>query len=169
MSLLAQRRTPQYGTRGRSGVTPLTRFARSALVACALFAAVHAPARADSSAAAARAQLEAQIAAWNRGDLEGALSTYLDDPAMTWVGASGVARGFEAFAADMRAQFGKQPEAMGRYTAEVLEERSLAPDQALLVFRWRIDRDGKRLFGGVSTQLWQRRGARWFCVLEHAS
>lgn len=145
--------------------------AKAFLAAAMLLMFVLEPVRASAAtpADAARERLAAQVSAWNRGDLEAALSTYLDDPSMTWVSVQGVARGFAPFAADMRAQFGSKPDQMGTYSAEVLEARSLSPRSALLVVRWRIDRDGKKLFGGVSTQLWERRSARWLCVLEHAT
>jgi hypothetical protein len=44
-----------------------------------------------AAAAAVRAGLQAQMAAWNRGDLEAALGRYWDDPQMTWVSRFGVA------------------------------------------------------------------------------
>lgn len=143
--------------------------ARCLLVALVVIAWFPHSAQADVSTAAARAGVQSQVDAWNRGDLEGALAGYLDDPSMTWVNAQGVSRGFVDFAAGMRAQFGADPASMGRYSAEVLHERALTRSSALLVVRWRIDRDGRRLFGGVSTQLWERRGKRWVCVLEHAT
>jgi hypothetical protein len=116
---------------------------------------------------AARAGLAAQIAAWNRGDLEGALSAYLPSPEMTWVTKSGVQRGFAEFAQGMRTDFSK-PADMGTYSAEVLDARNLG-DGAVLVFRWQIVKSGKRLMGGTSTQIWQEVQGSWRAVLEHAS
>jgi ketosteroid isomerase-like protein len=69
----------------------------------------------------------------------------------------------------MRSDFAGKPQAMGRYSGQVLDARSLANDAALLVVRWSIDKDGKRMMGGVSTQLWKRIGGQWRIVLEHAS
>ncbi len=120
-------------------------------------------------AACARRGLEQQVAAWNRGDIEGALAFYWNSPMMTWVSKSGVERGFAAFADGMRKDFAKAPETMGTYSADVLETRGLGRDDALLVTRWQITRGGKRLMGGISTQVWRRAGRRCVVVLEHAS
>jgi len=112
---------------------------------------------------------EAQMAAWNRGDIEGALALYLDTPDIVWVSRAGADRGFAPFAADLRAEFSGHPEAMGIYAGEVLDALPLGPERAALVVRWQIERDGTRLFGGVSTQIWQRIDGHWRIVLEHAS
>ena len=126
-------------------------------------------AQAPSGAAVEAARgLQAQVAAWNRGDLETALQGYCAEPRIAWVTRSGVTRGFEEFAAGMRQDFA-DPAQMGRYEAEILEARTLGRRSALVVLRWSITRDGRRLMGGVSTQLWERCRGRLRITLEHAS
>lgn len=117
----------------------------------------------------ARAGFRAQMDAWNRGDLDGALRIYLNDPQMIFVSKSGIERGLTGFAQAMSADFGGHPERMGVFSGEFLETRDLGPDHALLVVRWSIVREQKRLFGGVSTQIWRRVGADWRITVEHAS
>jgi hypothetical protein len=121
-----------------------------------------------AAAVAAHAGLQAQVEAWNRGDLEAALSTYWDAPQMTWVSRSGVERGFASFADGMRKDFA-DPAAMGAYSVEVLDVRGLGPETGSVVFRWQISRAGKRVMGGTSTQIWCRVKGTWKAVLEHAS
>jgi uncharacterized protein (TIGR02246 family) len=121
-----------------------------------------------SPEAAARDGLEAQIAAWNRGDLEAALKAYWESPQMTWVSKSGVQRGFAAFAQGMRADFA-EPAAMGTYSADILDARNVGPNAAVIVFRWQIMRNGRRVMGGTSTQIWREINGSWRAVLEHAS
>jgi len=121
----------------------------------------------SGAAAEAARGVEAQVAAWNRGDLESALEAYCSEPRMTWVARSGVTHGFEEFAAGMRSDFADRG-LMGRYEAELLETRSLGRRSALVVLRWSITRDGRRLMGGVSTQLWERCRGRLRITLEHA-
>jgi len=117
---------------------------------------------------AARAGLQAQVSAWNRGDLEAALDTYWNAPQMTWISRSGVERGFATFANAMRKDFA-DPAAMGIYSAEVLDARGLGPETGMVVFRWEILRAGKRVMGGTSTQIWRHLDGKWKAVLEHAS
>ncbi len=111
----------------------------------------------------------AQRAAWNHGDLEAALAYYLDDASMTWVNRASISFGRRDFAAAMRADFGGRPSEMGVYSGEVLQKRDLTDHSALIVVRWAITKDGKRLFGGVSTQLWEGQQSGWRIVFEHAS
>jgi hypothetical protein len=119
-------------------------------------------------AAEAARGVEAQVAAWNRGDLEGALGAYCGEPRITWVNRGGVTRGFDEFAASMRRDFA-DPSQMGRFDVELLETRKVGRRVALVVLRWSITRDGTRLMGGVSTQLWEPCRGRLRITLEHAS
>lgn len=112
--------------------------------------------------------LEGQVSAWNRGDLDAALDAYCPSPQLTWVSRSGVSHGFADFAEGMRKDFADRV-SMGRYEAEILDSRAAGPRSALVTMRWSITRDGKRLMGGVSTQLWQPCKGRLRIVLEHAS
>jgi ketosteroid isomerase-like protein len=134
-----------------------------------LLISVAVPAAAATPAEEARNGFAQQRVAWNRGDLEGALDLYWNSPELTFVDGSGVRRGFAAFAADLRKDFAGRTDAMGSYAGEVLEARDVDADTGLLVVRWAITRDGRRLMGGVSTQLWERAGGRWRIVFEHAS
>ena len=135
------------------------------MIAAALMLLAAAPA---GVAAEAARGVEVQAAAWNRGDLESALDAYCSEPRIAWVNRSGLSRGFDAFAASMRADFA-DPSRMGRFDAELLETRALGRRAALVVLRWSITREGRRIMGGVSTQLWERCRGRLRITLEHAS
>lgn len=87
---------------------------------------------------------------------------------MIRVSNAGVQRGFADFAQGMRADFA-DPAAMGTYSAEVLDARNLGRDGAVIVFRWQIVKDGTRLMGGTSTQIWREVEGSWRAVLEHSS
>lgn len=136
-------------------------------VALAFFAA--ASMAAAGPADEAKRGFQGQMDAWNRGDLDGAMRVYRDGPDMLFVNKAGVERGLKEFAKAMRADFGGKPETMGTYSGEVLDARDLGPDHALLVVRWSIVLGQKRLFGGVSTQVWRRFGTEWRIAVEHAS
>lgn len=136
-----------------------------ALLACAASAAVPA----DRSAESARRALAAQTEAWNKGDLEGALEGYCPKADITWVNARGVTHGYDAFAQSMREEFGADAATMGVLTNTVIDSRGLGGGQSLVVVRWDITRDGERLMGGISTQLWASCQGRTRIVFEHAS
>lgn len=133
-----------------------------------LLALLPAAASADP-AEEARKGFADQRAAWNRGDLEAALDRYWNSADMTWADKDGVSKGFDAFAYGLRRDYGSRPSEMGVYTGTVLEARTLGPDTALLVVDWRIDRDGRRLMGGISSEIWKDIDGKWRIVFEHAS
>ena len=140
------------------------------LGACALLAVLAAP-----TAALAGPKEEAedgfarQRVAWNKGDIEAALGFYWNSPEVTWVSKAGVNRGFAGFASAMRAEYGGRPDQMGVYSGEILLAKELCPETGMIIVRWSVDRDGQRLMGGVSTQLWEEVDGAWRIVFEHAS
>ena len=91
-----------------------------------------------------------------------------NSPDVTWVAKGGIGKGMQSFADDMRSQFADRSK-MGVFVSKVLDARTVGPDAALLVVEWSITRDGRRMMGGVSTQLWRRVDGRWVAVLEHVS
>ncbi|HEX8639867.1 MAG TPA: hypothetical protein VF704_01810 [Allosphingosinicella sp.] len=69
----------------------------------------------------------------------------------------------------MREQFGRTPEAMGTMAPEALETHELGNGASLVVLRWSITDEGRRLMGGISTQIWAPAPVRTRIVFEHAS
>ena len=117
----------------------------------------------------ALAALRTQMDAWNKQDLEAALSYYWNSPEMTWVNRKGVSFGIQEFAQSMRQDFTDRSK-MGTYDGKVLHATELRPDLVLIVLDWKIvDSSGKKLMGGVSSQLWQKMPGGWKAVFEHAS
>ena len=137
--------------------------------AAALFWAAAAPAETAAGATARIGEeIAGLVASWNRGDLERALQSYCPRSDISWVNASGLTHGFEPFARSMREEFGRSPARMGTMTMEVLESRDLG-ERGLVVVRWSIVREGRRLMGGISSQLWAQCDGGMRIVFEHAS
>lgn len=118
---------------------------------------------------AAERRVAEQVALWNRGDMEGILRTYCPTGEISWVNHGGLSHGYERFANSMREEFGRTPATMGTLTIDVLESRDLGAGGSLIVVRWSIARDGARLMGGVSTQLWAECQGQTRIIFEHAS
>jgi hypothetical protein len=142
------------------------RLAFAAALACAVPASAHPVTEATERA---EREIAAQAELWNRGYLEPALQTYCPSNEISWVNAGGLSHGFERFARSMREEFGNGPGSMGRLSIELLESRELGEAGTLAVVRWSITRDGTRLMGGVSSQLWAECQGRLRVVFEHAS
>ena len=112
--------------------------------------------------------LEGQIAAWNKGDLETAMAFYWNSPEMLWISKNGTEKGYQEVY-DMFLQDFADRSKMGMYTYEPLHIEQVSKEAVYFVFKWKIELDGKRLMGGVSSQVWKKIGGRWVVTSEHAS
>ncbi len=139
------------------------------MIAGILTAALLAVHPGTETTALAERHVAEQVALWNVGDLEGALQTYCPAADISWVNHAGLSHGYERFAQSMREEFGRAPGAMGTLAIAVLESRDLGGGNSLVVVRWSITRDGARLMGGISTQIWADCEGRTRIVFEHAS
>lgn len=83
--------------------------------------------------------LDAQAAAWNRGDLEAFVDTYWDDPRLTFCGKSGIVRGRSDLLATYQRGY-PTPEARGTLSFALLDVRPLGRDSALVLGRYELAR-----------------------------
>src|SRR5688572_23645618 len=49
----------------------------------------------DAAVTAVKAGLAGQVAAWNAGDVDGAMAFYWNSPDMVWISKSGLERGYQ--------------------------------------------------------------------------
>ncbi|WP_242922885.1 YybH family protein [Pontibacter liquoris] len=112
--------------------------------------------------------LEGQIAAWNAGDLEAAMAFYWNSPDILWINKTGLEKGYQEVL-DMFRQDFTDSSHMGQYSYEPLHIEQITPEVVFFVIRWKILLRGKRLMGGVSSQLWKKPAGRWVITCEHAS
>src|SRR5579859_7333245 len=94
----------------------------------------------DGDRAAITAVLNAQQAAWNRGDVDAFLVGYWHSPDLTFSGSSGVSRGWDGVMARYKKNYPDRA-AMGHLDFSELEFRFLGPDAALVLGRWHLKRD----------------------------
>ena len=138
----------------------------SAVLSCPLWL----PGATDSSErdrAAITAVLEAQQAAWNRGDVDVFLEGYWRSPDVTFSGSSGTVRGWEAVRARYKKTYAAR-EAMGQLQFSLLEFRFLGHDAALVLGHWHLTRV-KGDVGGVFSLVWQRFPEGWRIIHDHTS
>jgi beta-aspartyl-peptidase (threonine type) len=95
--------------------------------------------RAESDSAAVqavRALLESQVAAWNRGDLEGYMAGYWRSPELTFFAGGAVTTGWDQTLARYRRRYQGEGRAMGTLTFEGLQIELLGDGAALARGRW---------------------------------
>lgn len=114
-----------------------------------------------------RRVLEAQQAAWNRGDLEGFMAGYWDSPDLVFTSSGRVQRGYRAVLDRYRATYGTGAE-MGTLAFTDLEVHPLGADAAWALGRWDLARAGSRA-GGVFTLVVRSFDDEWKIVHDHTS
>jgi uncharacterized protein (TIGR02246 family) len=127
------------------------------------------PAQAAQSEAEAqiRSVLNAQTAAWNRGDLDAFMETYWKSAKTVFAGSSGVFRGWQAVLDRYKRAYPSRA-AMGTVAFTSLEVTQLAPDAALAIGHWHLKRSSDNL-GGVFTLVLRKFPNGWKIILDHTS
>ena len=121
----------------------------------------------SSDREAIRAVLNAQQAAWNRGDVDVFLLGYWHSPELTFSGSSGVSRGWDGVLARYKKNYPDRA-TMGELDFSGLEFRFLGPDAALVLGKWHLKRE-KGDVGGVFTLVFQRFPEGWKIIHDHTS
>jgi len=119
------------------------------------------------SRTAIRAVLDAQAAAWNRGDIESYMDGYDRSPNTEFVGADSITRGWQEVFDRYKKRYDTR-EKMGTLTFSDLEVTILSKDAALVLGRWHLKRAHDEPHG-TFTLLFRKRKAGWRIVHDHTS
>jgi ketosteroid isomerase-like protein len=114
-----------------------------------------------------RAMLDKQVAAWNRADFETFMETYWNSPKTAYVGANGIFRGWQSVLNRYRRTYPDR-KAMGTTTFSDLEITMLAPDAALILGHWHLERASGQM-GGVFSLVVRKFPEGWRIILDHTS
>lgn len=110
--------------------------------------------------------IEASAEAWNRGDLRGHLSLYVDT--VTFMTANGPEPGVEAVEAAFRATYFQDGLPRQTLGFESIRVRPLGPDAALSTGRFVLSGGGEPDQTGWFTLVWQRTPEGWRAVHDHS-
>ena len=142
----------------------------AALAACAAPASAPSPVGDDGRAARITALLLESAEEWNRGSLDGFLLPYLDSPATTFVGSSGLVRGKEAIRAQYGGSWFRGGQPAGTLAFRDVEVRPLGPAHALAVGRWSVtNRASGAQQSGTFSLVLERTPEGWRIVHDHSS
>lgn len=149
----------------RVGMAPFV-LAAGLTVLCAGTATAQPPADAESGV---RAVWDAQVAAWNRGDLMGYMDAYWKSPDLAFF-SNGVAfRGWQATLERYRATYQCGDRQMGVLDFPELEVVVLGPDAALVRGRWRLKLPGGKEADGMTSVVFRKLPEGWRIVHDHSS
>ena len=118
-----------------------------------------------------RAVLDAQVAAWNRGDIESFMAGYWKSEKTTFLSTGGVSRGWQALLDRYKRGY-PDKKTMGTLAFSELEINMLGRDAAFIIGRWALERekDGMPDYpGGVFTLVARKFPEGWRIVSDHTS
>jgi len=132
-----------------------------------LIATVHASDERAADRAAIMATLNAQQAAWNRGDVEAFMDGYWRSPELSFAGANGITRGWDGVLEHYKKAYADRA-AMGQLDFSQLEFHFVDKGAALTLVRWHLKREQGDI-GGVASLVWQKFPEGWKIVHDHTS
>jgi uncharacterized protein (TIGR02246 family) len=117
--------------------------------------------------AAIRAVLEAQTAAWNRGDIEGFMDGYARSPDIVFVSGDSLTHGWQTVLDRYKKGYDTR-EKMGTLAFSDLEVKVISKDAAVVIGRWQLTRAGDTPHGRF-TLIFRRLAEGWRIVHDHTS
>jgi ketosteroid isomerase-like protein len=114
-----------------------------------------------------RSVLRAQQDAWNRGDIDGFMNGYARSKSTIFISEDTLRRGWETVRDRYRKKYSDRAK-MGTLTFSDLEITPLSPDSAMVLGRWRLERENDRPHGRF-TLLFRKTVDGWRIVLDHTS
>ena len=143
----------------------------AAVLTLAVLAAAPAAAQAPKgdTVPAVQALLDAQVAAWNRGDLEAFMAGYWRSPELVFCSGATLTKGWDATLERYRRRYQAEGREMGRLGFDAVEITQLGPDAAYARGAYRLRmRDGSEPHGLFTIVL--RRFAEGFRIVhDHTS
>jgi len=123
--------------------------------------------RSDRIIAAVRAVLDAQVDAWNRGDIEGYMAGYRRSEETVFVSGDSLTRGWKTVLARYKKNYDSR-EKMGTLTFSDLEITPIGSDAAIAIGRWHLQR-AKDEPHGRFTLIFRKTRQGWRIVHDHTS
>lgn len=117
--------------------------------------------------AAILAVIHRMEAAWNRGDFRGYMSGF-ENPDVIFVSGGKFQDGWQGTLDHYIRDYGGSPERRGELHFYNMKVDLLAPDAAMLIGQYRLQR-GARLTEGVNTRLFRKIAGQWLITVNHVS
>ena len=138
----------------------------AAIIALALLASP-VPAGPQSDRSAILTVIAKMEAAWNRGDFRGYMAGF-KNPDVVFVSGGKFQQGWQGTLDHYVRDYGGSAERRGRLHFYNMKVDLLAPDAAMLIGQYRLQR-GARITEGVNTRLFRKTGGRWLITMNHVS
>jgi uncharacterized protein (TIGR02246 family) len=126
------------------------------------------PSKQDAKTIAAiRAVLDAQAAAWNRGDIEGYMDGYARTDDIVFISGDSLTHGWTVVLERYKKNYDTR-EKMGTLAFSDLEIKVISKDAATVIGRWKLTRTSDAPHGRF-TLIFRKMAAGWRIVHDHTS
>ena len=117
---------------------------------------------------AIRAVLDAQVTAWNKGDLRGFMEGYWHSPDLSFFSGKDKTKGWQATLERYQKKYQTEGREMGKLSFSEIEIEILSADHALVKGRWQLVLK-KETPGGLFTLIIKKMAPGWRIVHDHTS
>jgi ketosteroid isomerase-like protein len=111
--------------------------------------------------------LQAQEAAWNRGDLRAFMKGYWEHDSLVFIGRNGPVYGYKTTLANYLRSYPDTAH-MGHFTSTVLELRPMGKEYYLVTGKWALQRSMGNV-SGYYTLLFRKIKGIWLIIRDHTS
>jgi beta-aspartyl-peptidase (threonine type) len=122
---------------------------------------------AQKAETAIREVMNEQVAAWNRGDIDGFMAGYWHSPKLTFVSGTNVTRGWQETLDRYKKGYDTRAK-MGTLTFSELEITVLSKDAAVVLGSWSLAREKDNPHGKF-TLIFRKFKEGWRVVMDHTS
>jgi ketosteroid isomerase-like protein len=143
--------------------------ARAVAFLSVVFVGVGLSAAPPEAAAEVRAVLDAQVAAWNHGDLEGYMAGYWRSPELEFYSGSTITRGWQQTLDRYRKRYQGDGHEMGTLSFGNVRVDVVAPDAAIVSGEWRLEMKSGPPPHGLFTLVVRKFADGWRIVHDHSS
>lgn len=118
--------------------------------------------------AAIRAVLNAQVAAWNKGDLDEYMKGYWNSPDLIFIGGATENRGYQAALARYKRSYQGAGKEMGQLDFSELRITLLSADSAYATGKFHLKMSNGKEPTGRFTLIWRKFPEGWRIVHDHS-
>jgi len=111
--------------------------------------------------------MQAQENAWNEGDLDRFMLSYMKSDSLSFIGSRGLSKGWQTTLDNYKISYPNK-EQMGRLQFENLQMEQLGASSAFVLGKWTLYRSADTLSGHYSL-IWKKLEAEWVIVADHSS
>lgn len=127
------------------------------------------PAPSEDAVRQIREALDAQVAAWNKGDLEGYMAGYWNDEKLSFYSGNDITTGWKPTLDRYRKRYQAEGKAMGQLSFSDVDVAMLSAEAARVLGRWKLTFEDGKSAEGLFTLIVRKFDDHWRVVHDHTS